>query len=155
MVSNLARGALLLFLYFMVVILGGVLILLPFQEMSEIILNLNFNRISSLIANLLYLSNYVLVSLCLIGIIESTDYTPFIFDNVKRFKKMGYCLFVNSIIECILGYNDPKHIQFIGVNNGGITFPMIICIISALMCFVIGEVFDKAIKIKEENDLTV
>ncbi|WP_250676054.1 DUF2975 domain-containing protein [Paraclostridium ghonii] len=155
MVSNLAKGALLLFLYFMLVILGGVLILLPFQQISEIILNFNFNRISSLIASLVYLYNYVLVSLCLIGIIESTDYTPFIFDNVKRFKKMGYCLFVNAIIECILGYNDPKHMHLIGVGNGGITFPMIICIISALMCFVIGEVFDKAIKIKEENDLTV
>lgn len=32
---------------------------------------------------------------------------------------------------------------------------MIICLISALMCFVMGKVFDKAIKIKNESDLTI
>ncbi|MEG2993743.1 MAG: DUF2975 domain-containing protein [Bacilli bacterium] len=32
---------------------------------------------------------------------------------------------------------------------------MLICLLSALMCFVMGEIFDKAIKIKNESDLTI
>ncbi|WP_265113297.1 DUF2975 domain-containing protein [Clostridioides difficile] len=32
---------------------------------------------------------------------------------------------------------------------------MVISFIFALMCFVIAETFDKAIKIKEDNDLTI
>jgi hypothetical protein len=62
-----------------------------------------------------------------------------------------------GIIESLLGYcsNTNAPVIFIGSNNGGITGPMIICFISVLMCFVIANVFSKAINIKKDNDLTV
>ena len=62
------------------------------------------------------------------------------------------------MFECIIGYNAAaisKSVTIIGSDSGGITPPMIISLVSALMCFVMGEVFDKAIKIKNESDLTI
>lgn len=155
--SKLVKGVLLLFLYFTLVFLSGGLIYVLCEKIPQLMLNFGFIHIVSLIMVIVYFGNYILENLCLIGIIESTDYTPFVSDNVKRFKKMGYCLFINAIIECISGYSLNKNasVQFIGTDNGAVTGPMIICIIAALMCFVVGEVFDKAIKIKEDNDLTV
>ncbi|MGL5651791.1 MAG: DUF2975 domain-containing protein [Paraclostridium sp.] len=155
--SKLVKRGLSLFLYLTLVFLSGGSIYILFQKIPELMLTFDFSHIVSLIMAIIYMGNYILVNIFLIGIIESTDYTPFVFANVKRFKKMGYCLFVNAIIECILGYSLNKNasIQFIGTENGAITRPMIICIVAALMFFVIGEVFDKAIKLKEDNDLTV
>jgi hypothetical protein len=48
------------------------------------------------------------------------------------------------------------HVMWIiGIHKWGITPSTIVYIILALLPFVIAEVFDKAIKIKEENDLTI
>ncbi|MDY6603375.1 DUF2975 domain-containing protein, partial [Clostridioides difficile] len=92
----------------------------------------------------------------LIFIINSTKYSPFVLENVKRFKVMGCCLLINTIIECVIGYNsNTSLIMIFGDNSGGISPLMVISFIFALMCFVIAETFDKAIKIKEDNDLTI
>ena len=107
---------------------------------------------------LLYFSMYFIVIRKLILIVRSTEETPFINDNVKRFKLMGYCLLINSIIECIIGYKSGADASFQIMSIGGkgaLTPPLIICIVASLMCFVMGDVFKKAIQIKDENDLTV
>ncbi len=46
-------------------------------------------------------------------------------------------------------------IQLIGSDNGAVTPIMVALFVTSLMCFVMSEVFDKAIKIKNDNDLTI
>ncbi len=143
------------FLYFLLSLLGVAGII--FLCMIPIFLyDFSSDKVITLIARILYFSDYFIVILFLIFIINSTKYSPFILENVKRFKTMGCCLLVNTIIECIIGYgSNTGPIMIFGDNSGGISPLMVISFVFALMCFVISEIFDKAIKIKEDNDLTI
>ncbi|GAA0864035.1 DUF2975 domain-containing protein [Paraclostridium tenue] len=157
MKATFSKDILNFILYFLLLVLGIGFIGFP------IMLIQNFNTVDlfsifNMMVNLMYISMYLIVVLFLIKIIKSTLITPFVKENVKRFKIMGCCLLVNTVFEFIIGYNAAAisgGVTIIGSNSGGITPPMMICLISALMCFVLGEVFDKAVKIKNESDLTI
>ncbi|MGX9756742.1 DUF2975 domain-containing protein [Clostridioides difficile] len=155
MITRLFNNILSVFLYFILVILSvsGIL----FMCMIPMFLyDFNFEKLFILVVRIMYFSNYFIVILCLTFIISSTKYSPFILENVKRFKIMGYCLLINTIIECINGYSlNTSNIRVFGTDSGGISPLMVISFIFALMCFVIAETFNKAIRIKEDNDLTI
>lgn len=68
---------------------------------------------------------------------------------------MGYYLIINVILEGISDFYKKGVSILIGTSNGSIKLSTVMGIILALMCFVIAEVFEKAIKMKEENDLTI
>ena len=157
MKATFSKDILSFILYFLVLALGIGFIGFPIMALQKFN-NFDLFSVFNAIINLVYILMYLTVVLCLIKIISSTLVSPFVKENVKRFKIMGCCLIVNTMFECIIGYNAAaisKSVTIIGSDSGGITPPMIICLISALMCFVIGEVFDKAIKIKNESDLTI
>lgn len=146
------------FLYLALALLFIVLIGVPITSISMLTSDFSFSMLMNVIFSIIYIFNYFMIVRKLLDILNSTETTPFILDNVKRFKLMGYCLGINSIFECFMGYigsQDVGNIQILATKNGAITPVMIICVISALMCFVIAEIFDKAIKIKEDNDLTI
>lgn len=126
--------------------------------MFAIFSDFSFTKVINLFTTTLYAINYCLVVLCLIGIIDSTYGTPFVKGNVSKLRTMGYCLLINSIFEIIIGYSSGTNrgfVQLIGSDNGAVTPIMVALFITSLMCFVISEVFDKAIKIKNDNDLTI
>ena len=157
MKATFSKNILNFILYFLLLVLGIGFIGFPIMVIQ------NFNTVDlfsilNTMVNLIYISMYLIVVLFLIKIIKSTLITPFVKENVKRFKVMGCCLLVNTVFEFIIGYNIASisgGVTIIGSDSGGITPPMMICLISALMCFVLGEVFDKAVKIKNESDLTI
>ncbi|MRZ80188.1 DUF2975 domain-containing protein [Paeniclostridium sordellii] len=157
MKATFSKDILNFILYFLLLALGIGFIGFPIMVLQKVN-NFDLFSVFNAIITLVYILMYLTVVLCLIKIISSTLVSPFIKENVKRFKIMGCCLIVNTVFECIIGYNAAtisKSVTIIGSDRGGITPPMIICLISALMCFVMGEVFDKAIKIKNESDLTI
>lgn len=157
MKATFSKDILNFILYFLLLALGMGFIGFPIMALQKFN-NFDLFSVFNAIINLVYILMYLTVVLCLIKIISSTLVTPFIKENIKRFKVMGCCLIVNTVFECIIGYNTAaisKSVTIIGSDSGGITPPMIICLVSALMCFVMGEVFDKAIKIKNESDLTI
>ncbi|MCC0636387.1 MULTISPECIES: DUF2975 domain-containing protein [unclassified Clostridioides] len=155
MITRIFNNILSVFLYFILVILSvsGIL----FMCMIPMFLHdFNLEKLFILVVRIMYFSNYFIVILFLTFIINSNKYSPFILENVKRFKIMGYCLLINTIIECINGYSlNTSNIRIFGTDNGGISPLMVISFIFSLMCFVIAETFNKAIKIKEDNDLTI
>lgn len=155
--NSFSKGVLTLILFFALLLLS-ISVVFGFGGMvPQIISDFSFTKLFGVILNLIYFLNYAIVAKYLLNLIKTTETTPFIIENVKRFRIMGYCLMYNSIFECIMGYsgNNVGNIQILATSNGAITVPMIICFLSALMCFVMGEIFDKAIKIKHENDLTI
>lgn len=162
MSSNIFKMVILIILYFFLLGLFFSLFIMSLSIPGSLIDALRISNIEPMSvlnvgAQLVYLVNYLLVVKMLIGIIKSTWETPFIVKNVKRFKVMAWCLTINVAFECFMGYGASKYasIQIFSNGKGALSPIMIIGIIAALMCFVMAEVFDKAIKIKEDNDLTI
>lgn len=162
MKDNFVKGVLSIFLFIVLFALsvGGLGVL--WRELFDFLNNMSIKKFGELILLTIYTANYIIVVLNLTFIVNSTSYTPFISGNVKRFKIMGTCLLVNSVSECIIGFysNSDAPLVLFGIRDaknmiGGLTGSMVFNIIFALMCFVLAEVIDKAIKIKNENDLTI
>lgn len=145
-------------LYILLALTGISVICMFIMGISILFKDFHISNVINLFTTTIYALNYFLVIMYLISIIESTYDTPFIISNVSKLKIMGYCLLINSIFECIIGYTSGSNngfVQVIGSDNGAITPIMITLFITSLMCFVIAEVFDRAIEIKEDNDLTI
>lgn len=109
------------------------------------------NAVASLIGMLAVGISYLMIIVSLIDIVNSSKVNIFISENVRRFKRIGYLLFASLILKYILAICNLLEGMTIldAVPNTEIY------IIAALLCFVIADAFDKAIKIKEENEFTV
>lgn len=116
----------------------------------------NFRAIiSSVILPFIYFFNYLVVVWNLKNIVNTTYTSPFISDNVLRLKKMGYFLLVNTVLELIISLGETKKYIGIGSMQSTLKPVIVMCLIATLICFVLADVFKKAIKIKEDNDLTI
>ncbi|EQH98827.1 putative membrane protein [Clostridioides difficile F314] len=93
----------------------------------------------------------------MIEVLSSSEHSLFVKDNVKRFRIIGYLLLLNSIMEFISTFGTTgKGMRFLDLGFGFyFTVPVFVYFITSLMSFVIADGFVKAIKIKEDNDLTI
>lgn len=101
------------------------------------------------------LLGYSIAIWLLLRLSDNFKENPFIQTNVKRFNIIGYIFFIEAIIEAAYSsIFNPDHglVQILGLN---ITIGLVTLIIISLTFFLIADVFDKAIKIKEYNDLTI
>ncbi len=71
---------------------------------------------------------------------------PFIYENVKALKTMGYASFIISLCYLIKIIYYPTILTIIVT---------MIFIIAACFCIVLAEVFRQAVDTKNENDLTI
>jgi len=83
----------------------------------------------------------------------------FIYKNAKHLKNIGIITIAGGVIYSLMGYFVSRNLMnVISVKNGKVELG-IPCIdgfiITGLMIIVIAEVFKEAIKIKEDNDMTV
>lgn len=101
--------------------------------------------------------SYFVIIKSLIEVLNSSEYSLFVKENVKRFRLIGYLLLLNSIIEFISTFGTTgKGMRFLDLGFGFyFTVPVFVYFITSLMSFVVADGFTKAIKIKEENDLTI
>lgn len=101
--------------------------------------------------------SFFFIMIELLKIVSNSNTTIFSHKNVKRFKIIGYILFVNSFIDYIFFIlNGLKGMRIIDLAPGVFVTPsMAIYFISALLCFVIADAFNKAINMKNDNDLTI
>ncbi|WP_297132367.1 DUF2975 domain-containing protein [Terrisporobacter sp.] len=102
-------------------------------------------------------SIYFIMIILILEIVSSSKVNIFVKANVKRFRQIGYLLLLNLIIDYIsMLFNGVTGMRFLDVAPGVFITPsMSIYFISGLLCFVIADAFDQAIKIKEDNDLTI
>lgn len=101
--------------------------------------------------------SYFIIIKSLIEVLSSTEYSLFVNENVKRFRIIGYFLLLNSILEFISTFGTTgEGMRFLDLGFGFyFTVPTFVYFVTALMSFVIADGFTKAIKIKEDNDLTI
>ena len=100
---------------------------------------------------------YFMMIIFLLDIVSSSKVNIFIKSNVKQFKRIGYLLLINLGIDYIFSIiYGVSGMRFVDLAPGiFITPSMCIYFISGLLCFVIADAFDEAIRIKEENEFTV
>lgn len=101
------------------------------------------------------LSGYSLAIYLLLRLADNFKENPFIQSNVKYFNIIGYIFFIEAIIEAAYSSifnSDHGLVQILGLN---ITIGLVTLVIISLTFFLIADVFNKAIKIKEYNDLTI
>lgn len=148
---NMLSTILHLFLVF-IPIMGVFMIMFELHEMYT--KGFSLIKLGLLLIGIIYIVGCFLIVYNLIKIIFNIDKDPFVIDNVKRLKLIGYILLANAVFELIQPLEHPT-IRFIATDNYGLTPEKLIYFIIASVCFVISDVFDKAIKIKDENDLTI
>lgn len=118
-----------------------------FVEKYKFTINIGFSFIVYLI--------YFLIIYNLHYIVYSTNLTPFCFDNVRRFKTIGYGMFMIAIFDAITNFKRKGGLEIFASNYGSLKGIFFMYIVLACMAFVLAEIFEKAVEIKEENDLTV
>lgn len=83
------------------------------------------------------------------------DKNPFIEKNIKRFKNIGNCTFLLGIFN-ILNNQHPKHfLIIIDIGFFSIDDSIFVYIILGCLSLILAEIFKAALKIKNENDLTI
>jgi len=158
MSNNLAKRVLSTSLTVLAFILGIVLIISVFMGIPYIFNNIgNVRNIVSEASVFIIGISFFMIIILLLRIVSSSKVSIFINKNVKRFKVIGYILFVNLVIEYIsMICNGLTGMRLIDLAPGIFITPgMAIYFVSALVCFVIADAFHEAIKIKEDNELTI
>lgn len=80
----------------------------------------------------------------------------FIINNVRSFKKVGIYILLIGITDIINNIiSGSLRAVFVFDKNGSIRPDIFLFITLACICFVIAEIFEKAIQIKNDNDLTI
>ncbi|MDR3595689.1 DUF2975 domain-containing protein [Clostridium sp.] len=100
-------------------------------------------------------SIYFLIIYDLRKIVYSTKSTPFCFDNVKRFRRIGYYMVFMAILDGIINWKTKSNFILFGSESGSLKGSFVMYIILACIALVLAEIFEKAVEIKDENDLTI
>lgn len=100
---------------------------------------------------------YVFIIFELRNIIERiAEEKAFIIDNVKSFRRIGMYIVLIGIVDVIDGViSESFKAVLVFYKDGSIKPDILLFIVIACVCFVIAEVFEKAIQIKKDNDLTI
>ncbi|WP_315167899.1 DUF2975 domain-containing protein [Metaclostridioides mangenotii] len=133
-------------------IVGALLLIFNLYQLFTT--GLSISKIASLLIGIIYFIGSFVLVFNLVKILYNIDEDPFVKDNVRRLKLVGYILTANAVF-ILLQPIRQQSMMMMSFGNYGLTPDKLIYFIIASVCFVIAEVFNKAIKIKEENDLTV
>jgi hypothetical protein len=110
------------------------------------------NKVSFLLfalVSIVYSIFYYLIANNVIYIINSSKENPFVSENVKRFDKTGIYLIIVAILDFIKNHSNVLRADTDKISNVGFI------LLSGIICFVISNIIHKAIKIKDDNDLTI
>lgn len=99
--------------------------------------------------SIVYSIFYYLIASSIIFIINNSKKNPFTMDTVKKFDRTGIYLIIVSIMNFITNHSNILRSDTNKVSNVGFI------LLSGIICFVISNILYKAIKIKEDNDLTI
>ncbi len=137
------------------VLLNIILFMLGMSVLAFITIILSFGIDINSFVYLILCLIYFLVVYNLRKIVYSSNSTPFSFDNVRRFKQIGYYMILMAVIDGIVNWKRESNFNFIGTQSGSLKGSFFMYVILAFIALVLSEIFEKAVEIKKENDLTV
>lgn len=139
------------FCIFFMVLLGGVVVYLSLIEDNDVrtkILEIILNFIVFwCIANICYSLKKIIKN------IKSKNI--FMMENVKRFKIIGTYVIIFGIIYSMLFSTNKGGISIIKIGNTGLGPETFLYLILGGLAFILAYIFEEAIKLKEEQDLTI
>ena len=136
---------------FIKVILNLTIFLCGFILLTVIFGSILFIKEISYIDSAIYILTYsvfFIIVYNLIKIVYSINSNPFTLENVKCFKIIGCLIIFLSFIDAIVNFKKPSDFLLWGSEN-------ISSLVLGFMALVLAEIFKKAVKIKDENDLTI
>lgn len=152
---DLFRGLIFIIFIFLCIMSVG-LVLITFQSLF------NLGEISNInIYDMLYGDTIcILFSITIYrvySIIKSLKSNPFTEKNIKNFKIIYRCMMLVTFLDGIFTYNIPKDTGFILMGNESASLKpsCILYFILAVVALTLSYIFEKAVEIKNENDLTV
>ncbi|OEF97067.1 DUF2975 domain-containing protein [Desulfuribacillus alkaliarsenatis] len=117
----------------------------------------NLSRISNVVMSIIggALILYILISLkSIVKTVEERN--PFIASNIKKFKHIAYSIFAIAFLYTIATYPQSNSgIELIATPYGSIKISVFIFIVLGFLALLLAEIFSQAIKIKDENDMTI
>ena len=116
------------------------------------------NNILKLIVGLIILASYFMIIFTLRKIIKSIRAKdPFNPINILYFKRIGRYILMVGVIEAILRYPTPNTtgLDILATSYGSLKPISFLYLVLSILSYVLSDVFGMAMKIKDENDLTV
>lgn len=98
---------------------------------------------------------YFLIIYDLRKIVYSADLTPFCAENIRRFKRIGYYMFFMAVLDGIINFKMKSNFELFATQYGSLKGSFLMYVILACIALVLAEIFEKAVEIKDENDLTI
>jgi amino acid transporter len=116
----------------------------------------SFETISSMIIKISVMGIFLTSIYYLRKIVNTViEKSPFLLENVKRFRRIGYLIFLLGLVDVISNFNKSEGSLLIGTPYGNIHTSVLLYFIIGGMAFILSEVFQLAVEIKKENDLTI
>ena len=137
-------------------IASSILILNTFQFLfnpnKKSNINIYYNSYNSAVCILFSFIVYKIYS-----IIKSLKSNPLTEKNIKNFKIIYKCMILITILDGVFTYNIPKDsgLIILGTDSGSLDPICILFFILAVVALTLSYIFEKAVEIKNENDLTV
>lgn len=120
------------------------------------------SEILKLLTQIIYIISYTFIISSLKKILNKIlENKPFDNDNIKPFKTIGYSILTIGIVEAIVTYPEFRHIEgivslrIIQTPSGSLNPIVFLYIILSILAFILADIFEMAINIKDENDLTI
>ena len=116
------------------------------------------NNILKLIVGLIILASYFMIIFTLRKIIKSIRAKdPFNPINILYFKRIGRYILMVGVIEAILRYPTPNTtgLDILATSYGSLKPIFFLYLVLSILSYILSDVFGMAMKIKDENDLTV
>lgn len=136
------------FLTFMLVILAILSIISALRMLSY---GIHINSCINLITCLIYF--FIIYNLH--KIVYSTTLSPFCHTNTIRFKIIGYCMVFIAVIDGVVNFKSKSGFELFATKYGSLKISFLIYIVLACIALVLSEIFEEAVEIKNENDLTI
>lgn len=91
------------------------------------------------------------------SVIKSLKSNPFTEKNIKSFKIIYRCMMLITILDGVFTYNTPKDsgLIILGTDSASLDPSCILFFILAVVALTLSYIFEKAVEMKNENDLTV
>lgn len=101
-------------------------------------------------------SVYMAIVFLLRKIVKSvSEKKPFCTENVKRFNYISLLVFILSLADVVANYKLESNVQILATKYGSIKPSFFIYLILGLLAMLLSQIFNEAVKIKNENDLTI
>ena len=82
---------------------------------------------------------------------------PFINNNIRSFRIIGYSILIMGIGDAIIRYPLPNNtgVEIMATSHGSLKPIFLLYVTLSILALILADVFKMAVEIKEDNDLTI